>query len=162
MMGGNLQVSPDRLERLCCGECYNPADERVPIETIEIVRVRPQPPGTNASSPEALAALIDDPWRRIQCPPHGDGCAASFSDPDFPLSGSPASYYARAIQSATPAINGDNQRTEFDADGNPVWTTPCQAATRPQRMTIAWRRCVSVPGRRRSISIQSLPRTKRV
>jgi len=31
----------------------------------------------------------------------------------------------RALQQATPAINGENLRTEFDAQGNAVRTNPC-------------------------------------
>ncbi len=123
-------LSPDRRERLCGGECYNPSDQRVPIEAIEIVRVRPQPTGASTASPEALAALIDDPWRRIQCPPHSTGCVVRFDDPEFPGSASSASYYARAIQTATPAINAANLRTEFDDAGNPLQTTPCHGGFR--------------------------------
>jgi len=123
-------LSADRLERLCGGECYNPGNEHVQIETIEIVRVRPRAPGSDEIDPETLASLIDDPWRRIQCPPNPDGCAVRFDDPDFPASGSGASYYARALQVPTPAINGANQRTVFDADGNPIETQLCHGGFR--------------------------------
>ncbi len=126
-------LSPDRHERLCRGECYNPSDQRERIETIEIVRVRSQPADMRGAAPEVLAALIDDPWRRIQCPPHPAGCAFTFDDPEFPISArdgrsgsaSSVSYYARAIQTARPAINADNLRTVFDDAGNPLQTTPC-------------------------------------
>jgi hypothetical protein len=39
-------------------------------------------------------------------------------------------YYVRALQAATPAINGANYRTEYDADGNVVRTRPCYGGYR--------------------------------
>jgi hypothetical protein len=131
-------LSPDRHERLCRGECYNPGDQRELIEAIEIVRVRQQPAIWRHTDPETLATLIDDPWRRIECPPHPSGCVFSFEDPDFPVSSSSGntgatssvSYYARAFQTATPAINGNTLRTVFDEAGNPIQTTPCHGGFR--------------------------------
>jgi hypothetical protein len=118
-------LSPERLERLCRGECYHPGDERHPIAAIEIVRVRPQTrPG------EAIEALIDDPWRRFDCPADPAGCSVRFSDPDFVASGRSAVYYARALQAATPAINAANLRSEFDAAGNAVSVDPCHGSYR--------------------------------
>ena len=35
-------LGPERLERLCKGECYHPGDARRPITRIEIVRIVPQ------------------------------------------------------------------------------------------------------------------------
>jgi hypothetical protein len=59
---------------------------------------------------------------------------ARFEDPDFPFgapgASSGASYYARAIQAATPAINGAMLRTVFDDAGNPLQTTPCHGGFR--------------------------------
>jgi hypothetical protein len=113
-------LSPERLARLCFGECHNPGDARHAIAALEVVRVRPQVrPG------EPLGALIEDPWRRIECVPDPAGCAASFEDPDFAASGRDAVYYVRALQEPTPAVNGANLRTRFDADGNAVSVTPC-------------------------------------
>jgi hypothetical protein len=110
-------LSPERLERLCRGECYSPSDVRHRIEAIEVVRIRPQ-----RSPDEPVDPLIEDPWRRFECPDDPAGCTVQFDDPDFDRD---AVYYVRALQEPTPAINGANLRTEFDADGNPVRTTPC-------------------------------------
>jgi len=113
-------LSPQRLERLCRGECYHPGDERLSIAAIEIVRIRPQ-----VHSGEAVEALIEDPWRRFQCEPDPRGCVVAFEDPEYPESGRDVLYYARAIQEETPAINGANLRTEFDGEGNAVGIEPC-------------------------------------
>jgi hypothetical protein len=113
-------LSSQRLERLCRGECYHASDERHPIRAIEIVRVRPQ-----AYPGEDVGPLIEDPWRRFDCEPDPAGCVVRFDDPEHATSGRSALYYARAIQEATPAVNGANLRTQFDAEGQPVRTAPC-------------------------------------
>jgi hypothetical protein len=113
-------LSPERLERLCRGECYHASDTRHPIVAIEVVRIRPQ-----VQSGEDVGDLIEDPWKRFECEPRADGCVVRFEDPDYADSGRDVLYYARAIQEATPAVNGANLRTEFDAEGNVVRTTPC-------------------------------------
>jgi hypothetical protein len=118
-------LSPERLERLCLGECYYPTDRREPIEAIEIVRIRPGPDRGD------LAARIEDPWLRVPCAPDPAGCTIQFEDAEF---GSRDSvYYARALQRPTPAINGANLRTRFDAEGNAVGVTPCSGGWRTQR-----------------------------
>jgi hypothetical protein len=48
-----------------------------------------------------------------------------FDDPDFAAGGRDALYYVRALQEATPAINGANLRTRFDAGGRPIAVEPC-------------------------------------
>jgi hypothetical protein len=113
-------LSAQRLAALCRGECYNPSDEREKIVAIEVVRVRPQiTPG------EPVDALIEDPWRRFECPDDPSGCVVTFDDPDYTPSGRDAVYYVRALQEATPAVNGAMYRTTFDADGNAVRIRPC-------------------------------------
>jgi hypothetical protein len=112
--------SPERLELLCRGECYNPGDERLSIAAIEVVRIRPQ-----AHPGEDLTALIEDPWKRIPCDPDPAGCLVRFEDPEYAKSARDVLYYARAIQEETPAINGANLRTRFNAQGQAVSIDPC-------------------------------------
>ena len=112
-------LSPDRLQALCLGECYNPSDERWPIERIEVVRIRPQrDPG------ESIDSLIDDPFRTLPCPDAG-ACTVRFDDPSFPTLGRDAIYYVRAIQAPTPAVNGDAVRCKRDEAGRCVSVRPC-------------------------------------
>jgi hypothetical protein len=110
----------DRLERLCRGECHHPGDERHAIVAIEIIRIRPQ-----AFPEEDVDRLIEDPWLRFDCPRDPAGCTVQFEDLEFPGLGRDTLYYARAIQEETPAVNGANLRTEFDAAGNAIKTKPC-------------------------------------
>jgi hypothetical protein len=113
-------LSPERLERLCRGECYHASDRRHPIVAIEVIRIRPQ-----AHAGEDVNDLIEDPWRRFECEPRADGCVVTFEDPDYADSGRDLLYYARAIQEETAAVNGANLRTEFDAEGDAVRISPC-------------------------------------
>lgn len=110
----------ERIESLCRGECHHPGDGRVPIDAIEVVRIRPQ-----ARPGEDVGPLIEDPWRRFECPPDPTGCRVEFSDPEFASSARDTVYYVRAIQQPTPAINAANLRTEFDEKGEPVRIDPC-------------------------------------
>jgi hypothetical protein len=115
-------LSAARLARLCGGECYHPADARRPIDSIEVVRIRPRrEPGEDA------ALLVEDPWRRFACPPDPAGCRVAFEDPEYPASGRDAVYYVRALEAETPAVNGANLRTRFDAAGRAVAVEPCYA-----------------------------------
>ncbi len=114
-------LSEERLDYLCRGECYHPSDERHPIAAIEVVRIRPQ-----IRPDEPIEDLIEDPWRRFECDPNrAEGCVVRFGDPEFDRIARDAVYYVRAIQEETPAVNGANLRTEFDAEGRPVSTEPC-------------------------------------
>jgi hypothetical protein len=115
-------LAPDRLARLCGGECYHPGDTRRPIAAIEVVRIRPQ-----VRAGEDVALLVEDPWRRFECAPEAGGCRVAFEDPDHPASGRDAVYYARALEVQSPAINGATLRTGFDAAGHAVRTRPCFA-----------------------------------
>jgi len=120
-------LSPERLERLCGGECDHPSDARHPIAAIEIVRIRPQ-----RTPDEPIAPLIEDPWKRFECAPDPAGCEVAFDDAEFATAGRDAGYYARALQAPTPAINGANLRTRFDARGDAVAVDPCPAGWRAE------------------------------
>jgi hypothetical protein len=113
-------LSPERLEHLCRGECYNPSDERKLITRIEVVRVRPQ-----TRPDEPVAELIEDPWRKIDCPPLPGGCEVEFSDPDFLAGGREAVYYVRALQEESPAVNAAALRCEYNDKGECVKVNPC-------------------------------------
>ena len=121
-------LGPERLTRLCLDECYHPGEARHTIERIEVVRIRPQ-----VSGKEPIASRIQDPWRSFECPPAPEGCAIEFEDPDY-VGGSEVLYYVRALQEATPAINGDNMRARRGPDGN-TYTVRlrCQAVLDVQR-----------------------------
>jgi hypothetical protein len=119
----SLRALPaDRLQRLCGGECYNPGDRRKRIDRIEVVRIRPQ-----IIAGEAVASLIEDPWRVLPCPSDEEGCTVRFSDPDFAAAQRDAVYYVRALEDATPTINADNLRCERDASGQCIAVNPCRA-----------------------------------
>ncbi|HXQ24202.1 MAG TPA: DUF3604 domain-containing protein [Candidatus Acidoferrales bacterium] len=113
-------LTPDRLSYVCRGECYNPSDERHLITRIEVVRIRPQQhPG------EPVAPLIEDPWRRYDCPPDPAGCVMQFDDPDFLAGARDNVYYVRAVQEATPAINAGGLRCQYNENGECVKENPC-------------------------------------
>ena len=115
-------LSSERVAGLCMGECYHPSDVRHPIERIEVVRIRPQ-----LHAGEDVTPLIEDPWRVFSCDDAGDGCEVEFEDAEFAASARDAVYYVRALQEATPALNAENLRTEFDDQGRAVAVRPCGA-----------------------------------
>jgi hypothetical protein len=118
-------LGEERLARLCLGECHHPGDERIPIEAIEVVRIRPQ-----TRPDEPIEDLIDDPWVRIRCPRDPAGCVVRFADPAFARGGRDSVYYVRALQVETPAINGATARVELDAEGRAVSARPCYGGYR--------------------------------
>ena len=109
-----------RTQKLCAGECFNPADSRHKITHIDVIRIRPQ-----ISPQENVADLIDDPWVTYQCKDTGTGCTFNFQDPDFADSGRMATYYVRAVQAPTQKMNGDNLRCTYDDDGNCISVNLC-------------------------------------
>jgi hypothetical protein len=113
-------LTPERLQRLCRGECYNPSDERRLITRIEIIRIRPQErPG------EPVGPLVEDPWRTFECPKDRTGCAVEFEDPDFVAGRREFIYYARAIQEPTPAVNAGGLRCTYNDKGECIAVHPC-------------------------------------
>ena len=108
------------IARLCLGECYNPGDQRRQITRIEVVRIRPR-----KTPDEPLKNLIQDPWKRIDCPKDPAGCSVEFTDDEFATTGRETVYYVRAIQEPTPAVNGDQLRCKRNEKGECIETKPC-------------------------------------
>jgi hypothetical protein len=77
------------------------------IEKIEIIKITPQ-----IYAGEAVSPLIQDPWKQIPCQGTGE-CIIEFEDENFSRD---SIYYVRAIQKASPAINGAplSQRDSFE------------------------------------------------
>ncbi|MGD8608348.1 MAG: DUF3604 domain-containing protein [Myxococcales bacterium] len=98
-------VGPERLERICAGECYNPGDRRHRITRIEVIRILRQ-----LREDEPVEDLIEDPWKSIPCPEGQDLCVVQFEDPSYVELGRNALYYVRAIQEPTPTVNGGGLR----------------------------------------------------
>lgn len=120
--GAGAGLDGEALEALCYGECDHPGDVRVAIEAIEIVRIRPQ-----QASGESIADRIEDPWRRFECEPAPEGCEVRFSDDEFAALDGDVVYYARALQTPTPAVNGAGARVRFDESGRALNARPCLA-----------------------------------
>ena len=55
------------------------------------------------------------------------GCRVRFSDPDFEAGRRDSVYYVRAIQEASPTVNGDQLRCTRDEAGRCTRVTPCRA-----------------------------------
>jgi hypothetical protein len=113
-------LGAERLAELCAGECDHPSDERKTITRIEVVRIRPQ-----MKEGEEVGPLIEDPWRVLPCPAGPRGCAVTFSDPEFTVSGRDAAYYVRAIEEPSLMVNADGLRCTTDAEGRCIEASPC-------------------------------------
>jgi hypothetical protein len=72
-----------------------------------------------------MADRYEYPGRILACDRDPAGCTVEFVEPDFVGARRDAVYYARAIQPATPAVNGDNLRCIDDDNGRCVKTKPC-------------------------------------
>ncbi|MFN2426142.1 MAG: hypothetical protein ABR587_06810, partial [Candidatus Binatia bacterium] len=113
-------LDPARLGKLCAGECYNPGEKRHAITRVEVVRIRPQVrPG------EPIDGLIEDPWKTLPCTGGSEGCVVEFEDADFVAGRRDATYYVRAIQQPTPAVNAAGLRCTTDTDGRCTDVNPC-------------------------------------
>jgi hypothetical protein len=84
------------------------------------VRIRPQ-----QHEGEAIASLIEDPWRVFDCEPDSGGCAVTFSDPDYASAGRDHLYYVRAIEEPTQVINAQNLRCQASGDDTCAAVDPC-------------------------------------
>lgn len=113
-------LEPERLTRLCQDECYNPSAQRRPITRIEIVRIRPQQAET-----DAIAPLIEDPWKVLPCSGDASGCRVTFVDEEYRTAGRDALYYARAIEAPSLAVAADPLGCTLDADGRCTEIDPC-------------------------------------
>ena len=115
-------IGSERLDRLCGGECFRPADSRRRISRIEVIRIRPQ-----LDSEDDLTPLIEDPWQSLACDPETEGCRVRFSDPDFVESRRDTVYYVRAIEEPSLAVNGETLRCEGAACERMQACDPCAA-----------------------------------
>lgn len=79
------------------------------------------------SENEPIGGLIRDPWLVLPCPPgnSNEGCKVEFSDPDYTVIGRDTTYYVRAIEEPSPAINAGGLRCERDQAGNCLKANPC-------------------------------------
>ncbi|MAG31513.1 MAG: hypothetical protein CL908_11565 [Deltaproteobacteria bacterium] len=113
-------LEPERLASLCMNECYFPSDRRRPILRVEVVRIR-----TQLSPHDAVAPLIEDPWKTLSCSGDPTGCEVVFSDPEFAKAGRSTLYYVRAIEAASSVMAADPLGCRFDAEGRCVELDPC-------------------------------------
>ncbi|MEL7129275.1 MAG: DUF3604 domain-containing protein [Pseudomonadota bacterium] len=114
-------LDASRVQSLCAGECYNPSNERHLITRIEVVRIQPQ-----TFEGEPVDDLIEDPWRVFDCPPDEAGCSITFSDPDYVENARDTTYYVRAIQEETEAINADPLDCTRDETGKCIEVNLCR------------------------------------
>jgi hypothetical protein len=113
-------LTPEKVERICRGECYNPSDKRKAIDRIEVIRILPQnTPG------EDVKDLIEDPWQTFACSGDPVGCTVEFSDTTPAPAIREAIYYVRALQKASPTVNAGNLRCEFNDKGECINVKPC-------------------------------------
>ncbi len=113
-------LTPDRLDYLCRGECYNPTDDRYRITKIDVVRIRPQ-----QAKGEPIGPLIQDPWKSFDCPDTQAGCEITFEDPEFVAGQREFLYYVRAAQEETMAVNAGGLRCTYNERGDCVSVKPC-------------------------------------
>jgi len=113
-------LSPERLARLCQGECYNPSPTRRPISRIEVVRIKPQ-----RTADEEIVGLVEDPWKIIDCDPDPAGCVATFVDENYVRDGRDVLYYIRAIEAPSLAVAADPLNCRRDEAGICVQVDPC-------------------------------------
>lgn len=114
------------VHETCRDTCYAPDADgpRRRILRFEVVRIQRRKSG------EAIAPLIEDPWRVLSC--DGDDaetgvadCTATFTDETWPALDHDALYYVRAIQEPVPTVNAGTLRCERDDEGTCTKSDPC-------------------------------------
>lgn len=114
------QLTANKIENLCKGECYNPSNERNIIEKIDVIRIQPQ----NYKA-EPMSALIKDDWLSFDCPPDQNGCEIEFSDDQFENDGRDTVYYVRVTEAKINMINGKQQDIKRDENGELMSMNSC-------------------------------------
>jgi hypothetical protein len=119
--------SEEFIREMCFGECYNPTEERHQITGFEVVRITPQ-----QDADEALASLIEDPWRTFECGQNDTDspCTVEFTDESYAERERNTTYYVRALQEQTPVFNADTLRCERNEAGDCINTNPCDSSFR--------------------------------
>ncbi len=113
----------DFAEAICRNRCYSPdPDDRRAITKIQIIRIE-------RGSSNGQLGKITDPWDEKTCPADQaaseEGCTITFDDEDY--GAGPVSYYVRALQEPTLAVNADTVRCkEYDGEGRCVKSEPCK------------------------------------
>ena len=102
-------LSADRVNYICSGECYHPSDERHAIQRIEVIKITPQD-----YVGEPISDLIHDVWKSFECS-NNRFCEITFTDEEFSRD---SIYYVRAIQEPTLAINGKQIEVHLDQKKN--------------------------------------------
>ena len=102
-------LSADRVNYICSGECYYPSDERHAIQRIEVIKITPQD-----YVGEPISDLIHDVWKSFECS-NNQFCEITFTDEEFSRD---SAYYVRAIQEPTLAINGKQIEIYPDQEKN--------------------------------------------
>ena len=105
-------LSTERLDYLCAGECYNPGDERHVLTAIEVIKITPQ-----EYQGEPINTLIHDAWQVFACPNAASFCDITFTDDAFTRD---SVYYVRVLQEPSPAINGQQLSMVYTAEGRSV------------------------------------------
>ncbi len=113
-------LEPERLARLCRGECYHPSDRRRLITRVEVVRIHPQ-----VRPDESVAGLVEDPWKVMPCEPDPQGCVVTFTDPELATSARDALYYVRAIEEPSLAVAADPLGCTRDERGRCTAVAAC-------------------------------------
>jgi len=129
------------IDDVCNGQCYHPGHRRYAMERIEVVKIRQQ-----LSPDEPIESLIQDPFLVIPCDPARPVCEAEFLDSDYAGEDRTVSYYIRAVQQETPAVNAQNLKCRYE-DGTCVEMDPCRTSPAPDNtcMGVAEERAWSSP-----------------